>query len=72
MGKDAVDAPHDVRDVAYGGLMARTVWRAKRHTTWKKLDGGEYVTCPVESVDAVVDRAAGFGCIMYSAQVLPL
>ena len=71
MCKDAVDASHDVCDIAYGGLMAGTVWRAERHSTRKELDGGEYVTGPVESVDAVVDRAACFGCVVYSAQVLP-
>ena len=71
MCEDAIDASHDVGDVAYGGLVARTVLRAKSHTTRKKLDGGENVTGPVKSVDAVVDRAAGFGCIMDCAQVLP-
>ena len=71
MCKDAVDAPHDVRDVAYSCLMARTVWCAKRHTTREKLDVGECVASPVESVDAVVDGTAGFGCVVHSAQVLP-
>ena len=71
MCEDAIDASHDVGDVAYCGLVARTVLRAERHTTRKKLDGGEDVTGPVESVDAIVDRAAGFGCFVDGTQVLP-
>ena len=71
VGEDTVDAPHDVRDVAYSGLMARTVRWAKRHTTREKLDRGENVAGPVEGVDAVVDGAARFGRVVYSAQVLP-
>ncbi len=69
--KDAVDAPHDVCDVADGGLVAGAVWRAERHAAREQLHGGEDITRPVESVDAVVDGAAGFGCIVYGAQVLP-
>ena len=71
MCKDAVDAPHDVCDIAYRGLVAGTVWGAERHTTREQLDGGEYITGPVESVDAVVDRTAGLGCLVHRAQVLP-
>ena len=71
MCEDAIHASHDVGDVAYCGLVAGTILRAESHTARKKLDGGEDVAGPVESVDAVVDGAAGFGCFVDSAQVLP-